>query len=555
MWNGIAEFEKEMNLLLEYEISSEANLKDLLTQSSKVFDYVDELLMRKYIKYQLDTTDEKVKEDYIYSQQNIKPVYKKYKEQIEEKIYQNRHYFTSQYYQYLCQRIENTLLLINDKNIEIEIIEDNLITKYFNIRGEMIVNWQGEDIPVDELYGFLYDDSRELREEALKLMCRTYSSKEKELQLLLDEMIALRTQKAENAGLKNYRDYMFKKYERFNYTHKDCENLGESVRKYVLPLINKFHIERKNKLQLDCLKPWDTRVDCSENNISVPYESVSEMINRAKELLNNISPSFSELLKRMKETNCLDLESRIGKAPGGFCEFLPSSKSSFIMLNLVNTKDNLPIFLHEMGHCIHHDLMSDIELSEYKQLPMETAELAAMSMELFTLENWASMYKNQEEFKYVKKELFKQILEFIPITLVVDQFQQWLYTTPDHTHEDRKLTFQRILEKYESDIVNWEGVEEWKKLQWLDVIHLFETPFYYIEYAIAQLGSLQLYRNFKKDPRKTIKQFTEALSLGSSKSVSEIYRVAGIEFNISEQNIKDLMEFVENEINSLEVVN
>ncbi|MEI5906895.1 M3 family metallopeptidase [Bacillus spongiae] len=312
-------------------------------------------------------------------------------------------------------------------------------------------------------------------------------------------------------------------------------------------------IKRKEGLTIDTVKPWDTKVE-SAQTVTIPYKNTSEMVDKAENLLHQLSPSFSTLLREMKELNHLDLESRKGKAPGGFCEFLPASKTSFILLNLVNTKDDLAIFLHEMGHGIHHDLMKELPLNQYKTLPKETAELAAMSIELLTLENWTSLYHNDGEYNQVKRELFKQILEFIPMTIVIDQFQHWLYTNPSHTHEDRNNAFLRIVETYESSEVNWEGLEEWKKNQWMDVIHLFETPFYYIEYAIAQLGALQLYRNYKEDPHSTIQQFIEALSLGSSKPVKEIYSIAGIDFTLSEEMMKDLMAFVMEEIKSTTVL-
>lgn len=541
----------EFQSLVNTEVCSDKDLKAFLTKASSLFDHVDEILMSSYIRYQLNTGDISIQDHYQFTQKTIKPLYRNFKIKIERKLSTHETYFSTNYYQYLLKRIQNSMLLVSEDNLQLQIAEDELVTEYFDMRSNMTTTWKGQPIPVLDLYGILYDDNRDLREEALKHLSVVYKTKEQELQLIMDKMIHLRNQKAKNAGFNNYRDYMFSYYERLDYTPSECHQLADSVHKHVVPLIDQSNRVKREKLAVEVLKPWDTRVTGNEGTLSIPYKTISEMVQVAEELLRELSPSFSDLLIEMKEKNFLDLESRNKKAPGGFCEFLPDSKSSFVMLNLVNTKDDLPIFLHEMGHAIHHDLMKDIELNQYKSLPMETAELAAMSIELLTLDSWEHLYKTKEEFHLVKKELFEQILEFIPITIAVDQFQHWLYTNPDHTHFERNEKFNSILENYDSKVIDWNGIDEWKKIQWLDVIHIFETPFYYIEYAIAQLGALQLYRNYKNNPSVTISKFKSALSHGSSKTVKEVYQEAGIEFNISEEMIEELMDFVGDEIRSL----
>ncbi|MDP4550101.1 M3 family oligoendopeptidase [Alkalihalobacillus macyae] len=547
----IQELTNEFQSLVNTKVCSDEDLKAFLIKASSQFDHVDEILMSSYIRYQLNTGDKSIQDSYQFTQKMIKPLYKNHKMKIERKLYTYENYFSLSYYQYLFKRIQNSMLLISEDNLQLQVAEDELVTKYFDIRSNMTTTWKGQTMPVLDLYGMLYDDNRDIREEALKHLSVVYKTKEEEFQLIMDRMIHLRDQKAKNAGFKNYRDYMFSYYERLDYTSSECHHLADSVHKHVIPLIDQSNRIKREKLSVEELKPWDTRVTGNEDSLSIPYKTIPEMVQIADHLLRKLSPSFSDLLFDMKEKNLFDLESRDKKAPGGFCEFLPESKSSFIMLNLLNTKDDLPIFLHEMGHAIHHDLMKDIELNQYKSLPMETAELAAMSIELLTLDLWEPLYKTKEEFHLVKKELFEQILEFIPITIAVDQFQHWLYTNPDHTYLERNEKFQSILQQYDSKLINWDGIEEWKKLQWLDVIHIFETPFYYIEYAIAQLGALQLYRNYKNSPSVTISKFKSALTLGSSKSVKEVYQEAGIEFNLSEEMIKELMDFVGEELSNI----
>ncbi|MEI5906894.1 hypothetical protein WAK64_07455 [Bacillus spongiae] len=240
----ILTFKKEINKLLDVNITSEEVMNDFLANISILFDQIDEFLMNKYIDFQRETTNTQLQDDYSVSQQQIKPVYKKAKNQIEKKIYDSREYLTIDY-QYFIERIENSLSLMNDENIQLLIDEDQLITNYFHSRSEMTANWKGENIPADDLIGFLYEDSRNDREKALKLLSNTYISKETTFHSLLDKMLQIRLEQANNVGLNNYRDYMFKKYERFHFSPNDCLNLAESIRKYVLPIVNEFHKEER----------------------------------------------------------------------------------------------------------------------------------------------------------------------------------------------------------------------------------------------------------------------------------------------------------------------
>ncbi len=549
------EVEAELNQLKEWfedlehtSIYSTKDLVKLLKETSHIFDEVEEKLVSAYIDHQRNINGAEEKALYQFCQEKIKPLYKHYKAKLDKKLYLHKNYFKGTDLQYLFERISNSIHISTEDNNYSTAVEDQQVSEYFTIQGSMFIEWNGERLPGQELNGFLYEQNRDVRKNALTLLSRSYAEKEGDLQLLMDKMVKARAEIARDAGFSNYRNYMFCYYER-DYSYEDCNQLAEAIQTDVVPLINQLNDKKRNLLKVNVLKPWDIRVTGNEHLHYVPYKNTDDMIDIAEDLLHKLDPSFSELLRKMKEKEQLDLQSHPRKAPGGFCEFLPQSKSSFIMLNLTNTKDDLPIFLHEMGHAIHHELMSHNEIHHFKQLPMETAEFAAMSIELLTLDSWRPYYSSDEEYSLVKRELFQQVLEFLPITIVVDQFQHWMYTNPDHSHNERNEKFKELLDCNDSPVMNWDGIEEWKELQWMDIIHIFETPFYFIEYAIAQIGALQLYRNYKKKPQQTLKQFKQALSLGSSKSIKEVYRKAGIEFDFSKETIQEVMSFVEEKIN------
>lgn len=544
---------EQLNILLHTEVSSKEDLVMILQRHSLILQEIEEQLLRHYITFQQDTNDETAKKTYEFDQKHVQPLVKRYKSLFEQKYYTSpfRLQLDELEHGFLNKRIQNANELFHEENITLEITEDELITKYFTITGNLNVMWDGKETPFMELRAYFQDEDRNVRQKAMTLLFETLQTAEGELQQLLHELIAIRSKKSKNVGLCNYRDYMFKKYERFDYTEKDCHAFAKSICDYVIPLEEKFQEELRQSIHVDTLRPWDTRAIPSNQKPLKPIEHAEDLIEKSKIVLGRLDASFAKLLHNMQEQENLDLESRIGKAPGGFCEYLPFSKQSFIFMTLTNTQGDVVIFLHEMGHALHHELMKDITVKQYQQLPMETAELASMTMELLSMEHWDVFYENKEELKQAKQEQLKQIVGFLPFTLLIDQFQHWLYENPVHSARERNDKFLELAKRYDSSIVNWDGYEAWQTAQWLYVLHIFEVPFYYIEYAIAQIGALQLYKQYKENPKQALENYKKALSLGSSKSVKEVYETAGITFDFSSETIKDVLSFVEKELELL----
>ncbi|MEI4803812.1 M3 family oligoendopeptidase [Bacillus sp. FJAT-51639] len=545
---------KELDLLLNTSISSSQELENWLIKQSKTLNSINEQLMQHYIAFQQNTNNIAAKETFEFDQKHVQPLLKRYKNLLDQKYYESPHrsQLNPSQFGFLNTKIRNTRALFNEENINLEVTEDELITRYFKITGNLTSIWNSEEVNLSELRIYLQDPDRNIRQKAMTTISEKFLSVENEIQEILNQLIILRTKKAKNAGFNNYRDYMFKKYERFDYTAEQCHEFAESIRKYVVPLQEKIHNELQKKLQVDILRPWDLHAVTIDYKPLQPVENEKELIEKSKTLFSEMDLNFSALLEKMH--NHLDLETRKGKAPGGFCEYLPASQLSFIFMNLTKTQDDIVVFLHEMGHCIHHDLMKDISIHQYQHLPMETAELASMTMELFTMDNWNVFYSNKEDFKQAKQEQLTQIIEYLPVTLIIDQFQHWLYEKPNHTAEERNAKFLELTSRYNSNIVNTDGYKDLIVAQWLSVLHIFEVPFYYIEYAIAQIGALQMYKQYKENPQQTLQNYKNALSLGSSKSVKEVYEAAGIQFDFSSETIKEVIDFVEEELKMLEKI-
>ncbi|HHK5556270.1 M3 family oligoendopeptidase [Bacillus cereus] len=552
--SNVLQLEKTLSTLLNKMISSKLDLENWLKEQSKVIWDIEEQLRSHYIAFQCNTDDEEIKDTFEHDQQFVKPLLKRYQNLLDNKYLESpfRMELDSNVYGLLDTKIKNAQKLFCEKNIELEIKEDKLVTEYFEITGGLSGIWDGEEKTITELQSYLQDSNRDTRKKAKTIISEQFLSVEKELQNILNQLIEIRHQKAKNIQLENYRDYMFKKYERFDYSAIDCYELAESIRKYVVPLKDKILLEKKDKLQLDTLRPWDVSAVTPDQKVLKPIANENDLIEKSTHIFNKLDVEFSALLNRMYKHNCLDLTSRKGKAAGGFCEYLPASQLSYIFMNLNYTQDDIVTFIHEMGHSIHNELIKPLKLRQYIEIPAETAELASMTMELFSLNYWDTFYTDKKDLKQAKINFFKDVISYLPIMLIVDQFQHWLYENPSHTSKERNEKYLQLQKHYQSSVIHIDGYENWIATSWLPVLHIFEVPFYYIEYAIAQLGALQMYKQYKEDPKQALENYKKALSLGSSQSIKEVYDAAGIRFDFSGETIKELMLFVEKELELLE---
>ena len=552
--SNVLQLEKTLSTLLNKMISSKLDLENWLKEQSKVIWDIEEQLRSHYIAFQCNTDDKEIKDTFEHDQQFVKPLLKRYQNLLDNKYLESpfRMELDSNLYGLLDTKIKNAQKLFCEENIELEIKEDKLVTEYFEITGGLNGIWDGEEKTITELQSYLQDSNRDTRKKAKTIISEQFLSVEKELQNILNQLIEIRHQKAKNIQLENYRDYMFKKYERFDYSAIDCYELAESIRKYVVPLKDKILLEKKDKLQLDTLRPWDVSAVTPDQKVLKPIANENDLIEKSTHIFNKLDVEFSALLNRMYKHNCLDLTSRKGKAAGGFCEYLPASQLSYIFMNLNYTQDDIVTFIHEMGHSIHNELIKPLKLRQYIEIPAETAELASMTMELFSLNYWDTFYTDKKDLKQAKINFFKDVISYLPIMLIVDQFQHWLYENPSHTSKERNEKYLQLQKHYQSSVIHIDGYENWIATSWLPVLHIFEVPFYYIEYAIAQLGALQMYKQYKEDPKQALENYKKALSLGSSQSIKEVYDAAGIRFDFSGETIKELMLFVEKELELLE---
>lgn len=535
--------------LEQRELNSYEALYKWLLDYNELGCVVNENMAWRYIKMTCDTANVALRESYTYFVQNIEPNMAPIGNRLNEKLMASPYKdgLKKQGYPIYLRGIKNSIELFREENIPLNTQLQELEQKFGEINGAQSIEHNGETMTLQKAGVYLKDLNRELRKTVYDKVQARRAQDENALNDLFDQLIRLRHKVALNTGFENYRDFKHKQLARFDYSVQDCLNFHEAVKQHAVPLMVEHDKRRKQKLKLDAYKPWDTSVDEEGLPPLKPFQTANELIDKTITCFNRLDPFFGACVQTMREMKRLDLESRLGKAPGGYQYPLYETNVPFIFMNSVGLHRDLVTMVHEGGHAIHSFLDFDLELAEFKSPPSEVAELASMSMELLSMEHWDVFFSDQEELKRAKRQQLEGIMDTLPWIAAIDKFQHWIYTHPTHNLEQRYAEWKNIMKDFGSSEVDYTGCESHLARRWQVQLHLYEVPFYYIEYGFAQLGAIAVWRNYKKDPKKAVEQYKAALALGYTKSIPEVYEAAGIKFDFSPAYIKDLMDFVKGE--------
>ncbi len=549
-WKNV---EREMKKLDSEEINSAEELIRFMEKIGELSDILSEEIAWRYITMTRFADKEEYAQKYNEFYAGIIAKAQPYDFKFNKKFYESpfRKELDAKKYAHLNKIISNEIELFREENIPLKVKEKELANKYGAAFSKLTVIYKEEEKTLSQLAPFLKDPDRKVREEVWNLRLNKIMEKRDEFNELFDEMKELRIQQAKNTGFDNYRDYMHQLKGRFSYTPDDIYKFHDAVEKVVMPFLKELTEERRKILKLETVRPWDTAVDL-DGKILKPFKEIDEFIDKGIEILHTIKPEFGKRLNLMKNSEFLDLENRKGKAPGGYNYPLQETGAPFIFMNAVGLHRNVVTLLHEAGHAMHSFSMKDIKIGHYKDTPSEAAELASMSMEFISMDLWNEYYPDVEDFKKAKRDQLKGALSFLPWCMIVDAFQHWIYLNPNHSVEGREDFFASLMDRFNSG-VDWMDLEEFKKNLWLFQLHIFEIPFYYIEYGISQLGALSVYRNYKKfGKEKALQKYEDFLKLGYTKPVKKLYETAGIKFDFSESYVKELVEFVKEELEGIQ---
>ncbi len=551
-WSALEPYLTE---LCNRDLHSVSDLHRLMLDVSEIDAVLFDDQGWRYIRMTIDTADEEKSKAYDFFLSEIAPHLASFKDTINRKLMGCPFVeeLDQEKYRIYLRGIRKELEIYREENVSLQIKVQQKSSEYSVISGAMEVEWEGRKLTMQQAGKFLLEKEASVREKAYKVTWNRRYQDYAKLDDLFSELLQIRHQIALNAGYENYRDYMFDSKGRFDYTKEDCFNFHKSIAAEIVPVSKMLHQDKCRRLGKDLLKPWDLDFDPEGKDPLRPFADEKELVKGTIDIFHRVHPYFGQCLATMKEMGYLDLESKAGKSPGGYNYPLLEVGVPFIFMNSVGSQRDLTTMMHEGGHAVHSFLNRDLELASFKVPPSEVAELASMSMELFTMEHWGRFYKNKEDLKRAREKQLSEVFGILLWVATVDKFQHWIYENPNHTVEERRENWLRIFSEFETGMVDYKGLEHFRNFRWQAQLHIFELPFYYIEYGIAQLGALACWRNYKQQPDKAISQYIDALKLGYTKSIGEIYKTAGISFDFSRDYVHELAAFVQTELDRSEV--
>ncbi|MDQ2718862.1 MAG: M3 family oligoendopeptidase [Bacteroidota bacterium] len=549
-WGTIEPFFTE---LLKRNLHSKDEFEKWLKDMSELEAMLNEEFCWRQIKMTCDTNNKSLEESFNYYCMEIQPKVQPYAFELNKKLARSpflNELDKDKYFTYL-RSVKKSIELFREENIPIHAELAVLQQQYGMITGKMAVEVNGKEYTLQQAGKFYESHDRNLREEVYRKVNERRLQDEDELNKLFTELIKKRNQEALNADFENYRDFKFKELGRFDYTKEDTFRFHDSVKEHVLPLVKKIYSHKKQKLNLKTLRPWDIEAEPEGTKSLTPFTTGKELLDKTIECFTKLRPFFGDCLTKMNTMKHLDLESRSGKAPGGYNMPLAESGAPFIFMNAAGQMHDVTTMVHEGGHAIQSFLTHSLELNSFKDYPMEIAEVASMAMELFSMDHWEVFFKNKDDLKRAKEHQLERVVTIFPWIAVIDKFQHWIYENPDHSSQERSKRWMEIINEFSEGVIDYAGLEKYVENGWQKQLHLYEVPFYYIEYGIAQLGAIGLWMQYKKNPEQALDNYMKALSLGATKTLPELYKAAELTFDFSSENIKTLMEFVNEELEKL----
>ena len=553
-WENI---EPYVDDLIQRNLSCSSCLEKLISDSSNLAEHISETGALLYIGMTCDTENETKKNDFLNFVENIRPKLSKFSDKLNRRIAEHPSVGDlPDRYDLMIRGIKSDIDIFREENIPLGVEQTKLVTKAQGITGGMTVEFEGEERTFPEMKAFLESNNRSVREKAWKSMVSRWMNDSEELSEIFDELIKIRHEIAKNAGFDSYTNYMFKAMHRFDYTVEDCLTFHNSIEKVCMPIVREINEKRRSSFNLEILSPWDVNEksgsgpDIEGKNPLRPFDNVGEMVQKLSELFHKMSRDLGNKFDKLVEMDTLDLETRKGKAPGGYQYYLEKSRVPFIFMNAAGLQGDLETMIHESGHAFHSLYCGHLDLIDERNYPIEFAEVASMSMELLTQDEWKIFYDNDDEVNRAILSHLEGVVFLLPWIATIDAFQHWIYANPNHTREERTEYWLSLRDRFGSKM-DWKDNEDFRELSWQQQGHLFGVPFYYIEYGIAQLGAVSIWKNFIENNEKAIEQYKNALRLGYTKSIPEIYKEANVKFDFTINHIKELSSFLEKELEKI----
>jgi oligoendopeptidase F len=546
-----SDFSKIEPLFLSLEarhIDSVADLEHWLADIGELASVLGQESAQRYIAMTCHTDDAEIEKRYLHFVEEVQPKCKPYWQKLDELYLASpfRKQLPQPRYHVFDRNTAADVALFRPANIPLQTQETKLEQEYSKICGAMTVHFEGDERTLPQMARFLEETDRQQRQAAWEAVANRRLQHEADFDRIYNEQIVLRNQMARNADCANYVDYIFRVYKRFDYTPHDCAVYLDAVRQTVVPVLRRLNEKRQQVMNLSTLRPWDLGVDPKGRPPLRPFNETRQLNDGVRKILHRIEPELAEQFDLMRERNLLDLESRKGKAPGGYQYTLDEDRLPFIFMNAAGMHDDVETLLHEAGHAFHALAARDEPLLAYRSAPIEFCEVASMSMELMGAHAMDEFYPPAEKDR-ANRKLLEGIIRLLPWVAQIDAFQHWIYRHPGHTNAQRNDYWLQLDAELGGGI-DWNGYENVHRTTWQRQRHLWGSPFYYIEYGIAQLGALQLWSIFRQDRKRAIAGYRRALALGGSRPLPELFAAAGVKFDFGPATVGPLMQQVAEEL-------
>jgi oligoendopeptidase F len=541
-WETLAPYFEE---LLTETPDSVAALEAYLRKRNELEAIVAEAYAWRYIRMTCHTQEKAYEEAFQAFVQQIMPQLSSYSDKLNRKIAANPYFDQLPDDPYLThvRQLKRQIELFREANIPLSTEAQTTSQQYSALTASMTIEYEGKTLTMQQAGKYLEVQDRAVREAVWKQMQARRDQDRSQLEGVFDQLVGLRHQMAQHAGYDSFTAYKFDAMGRFDYSLADTHAFHEAVETVVKPIYQQLLEERRARLGVDRLRPWDLAVDIFGDAPLVPFDEASQLLDRSMAALSHLRPEMGEMLRIMDRMGYLDLESRPGKAPGGYNYPLMETGVPFIFMNAAGSQVDVITMLHESGHAVHSFVTRDIPLNDLKQPPSEVAELASMSMELLCLDHYDQFYSDEEALRRAQKNQLLRCITIFPWIATVDAFQQWAYDHPDHHPDAREQAWLEIYHRFHGDTIDWTGFEAAQAGLWLKQGHIFDVPFYYIEYAIAQLGALAVWRNYREQPQEALNQYLDALTLGYTRPIPDIYEAAGIRFDFGVAYMRECVAY------------
>lgn len=537
--------------LLKQELDGKI-LLSWLKDWSHISEWSDEYFYRLYVAVTIDTADQKMEARREKFMQHFYPRWQDAEQRLKEKLLESG--LQPPGYEIVLRNMRAEVGLFREQNLPLQVEEENLKNEHDKVIGAQSVVWGGQEKTARQMEVVLRQTDRERRRQGWELLAQRQLQDRSTINDHWQQFMRLRTQIAANAGKSDYRAYCWQFYKRFDYTPQDCYAFHKAIEEVVVPAVVRLNERRRKALGLKSLRYYDLFVDPYNRPQLQPFKNVAELAQKSAAVFQHVHSQFGEDFEIMRSEDLLDLGNRKHKADGGYCAAFLHSKRPFIFANAVGIHEDVETLLHEGGHCFH--AFESFRLPFVHQfnetaIPSEFAEVASMGMEYlaspYLAREFGGFYSKQDAAR-AQAEHLETDLSFWPYMAMVDAFQHWVYEHPDQGSQPQACDQKWVeLERRFRPDIDWSGYEDVMATGWQRKDHIHQSPFYYIEYGLALLGAVQVWRNSLTDYSGAVEQYKSALALGGTVSLPQLFQAAGAKLVFDARTLRkavDLMNLI-----------